>query len=189
MLCMKVIPAAIATPRLLSSAALAHENATSGPAANRSRLKGSSLFCGNAIYIFGGIFLGSVLLTLGGFSVYSHRKAESPVVSKSLPEQPHAPRPEIAALPVDSPVASAPNTVQVDPKLLRISAIALGRPRLAVINGRPLAEKDALTVKVGSASVTLHVVRIDEGAVDLTDGSREFTVRMAPEALTHIGKR
>lgn len=76
----------------------------------------------------------------------------------------------------------------MDTKALRISSIALGDPRLAVINGKLVGEGEALSLKVGDSTVTLHVVKIGEGEVTLTDGSRQFEIEMAPEAARRAGK-
>jgi hypothetical protein len=70
--------------------------------------------------------------------------------------------------------------VQLSPELIRVTAIALGHPRLAIINGNEVMEGDTVTVKGygGTVSVTLTVVKISEGKIDLTDGTRVITTRL-----------
>jgi hypothetical protein len=53
-----------------------------------------------------------------------------------------------------------------------------------VINGRPAAEGDTSTVHtpVHSVAVTLRVVRIADGRVDLTDGVQTIHARLAVPA-------
>ena len=77
----------------------------------------------------------------------------------------------------DSPPAVA---VQISPKLLRVTAIALGHPRLAVINGQELTEGDSLTVQAPDAAVavTLRVLKIRDGLIELANGSQIVTVRL-----------
>jgi hypothetical protein len=65
-----------------------------------------------------------------------------------------------------------------------VSAIALGHPRLAVINGRSVAEGDSITVHTPShaVAVTLRVVKIADGRISLTDGTQVITTRLTVPA-------
>jgi hypothetical protein len=71
--------------------------------------------------------------------------------------------------------------VQISPDLLRVTAIALGHPRLAVINGKEVTEGDSVTVRAanGGIEVTLRVVKIGDGSIQLTDGSQIVTTRIS----------
>lgn len=127
----------------------------------------------------GGIFLGSILLTLASFSYYSHRAKHAPAIVP--PPARIVPTAPVTVASPAKPPASVP--AKIEATSLRINSIALGDPRLAVINGRELAEGDALTLQIGGANVVLHVVKIDEGAVSFSQGSSVFAVKMAPEEL------
>jgi len=70
--------------------------------------------------------------------------------------------------------------VQIDSGALRISAIVLGHPRLAVINGRTVAEGDTIVVHTPAraVAVTLRVLKIAEGQVKLSDGTQVIMARL-----------
>jgi hypothetical protein len=80
----------------------------------------------------------------------------------------------------------APIVVQISADVIHVSAIALGHPRLAVINGRSVAEGDSITVHTPSraVAVTLRVVKIADGRIDLTDGTQVITTRLSVPAPT-----
>ncbi|MDQ6809840.1 MAG: hypothetical protein M3Z64_10545, partial [Verrucomicrobiota bacterium] len=142
---MKVVPASIVTPRLLSSAALPHYKVLATADPSRARLVGSSIFGGNALYIFAGIFLGSALLSLGGYAFYSHRN-HSASLSAPVVAEPTLEKPSAAPVP------------EISPQALHLTSIALGEPRLAVVDGKQLAENDTLTVTIAGRSSVLRVV-------------------------------
>ena len=75
----------------------------------------------------------------------------------------------------------APVVVQLSADVLRVSAIALGHPRLAIVNGRPVSEGDTIVVHtpIRSVAFTLRVVKISDGRIDLSDGSNVFCARLA----------
>lgn len=91
-----------------------------------------------------------------------------PVATHRLAAAPHS---------IETP---APVTIQYAPEMLHVSAIALGHPRLAVINGRALAEGDPLVLHAPTrnVAVTLLVTRIADGYVDLTDGTQTITAHL-----------
>lgn len=68
----------------------------------------------------------------------------------------------------------APVVVQLNTDVVRVTAIALGHPRLAVINGRSVAEGDTITVHAPTHAValTLRVTKIADGRIELTDGTQ-----------------
>jgi hypothetical protein len=73
-----------------------------------------------------------------------------------------------------------PIVVQLSPDLVQVTAIALGHPRLAVINGKSLAEGDRFVVHTPtySVAVTLRVLRISDGHVDFSDGTQVVSARL-----------
>src|SRR5205823_13666712 len=80
----------------------------------------------------------------------------------------------------------APIVVQISLDLLHVTAISLGHPRLAVINGEQVAEGDRITVHTPAASVavTLQIVRIADSRIDLTDGTQVITAQLEAHGTT-----
>jgi hypothetical protein len=146
-------------------------------------LKGSRIFSGNGRAIFLGILAGGLLISAAGFTFIRHERAEQEgiaipkllnVTTHSISGSPHFITPP------------APMVVQLSADLIHVSAIALGHPRLAVINGRSVAEGDTITVHTPSHAValTLRVVKIADGQIDLTDGTQVITTRLTVPAPT-----
>jgi hypothetical protein len=73
-----------------------------------------------------------------------------------------------------------PVVVKIDADVLHISAIVLGHPRLAVINGRTVAEGDTVLVHTPAraVAVTLRVLKISEGGVTLSEGTQVIEARL-----------
>jgi hypothetical protein len=73
-----------------------------------------------------------------------------------------------------------PIVIQLSTEVLQVTAIALGHPRLAVINGTSVTEGDRIVVHVPTHSValTLRVLKIADGRVDLSDGMHVVTARL-----------
>ena len=175
---MHLIPKAIPTPRLLSSAALAHEREKALADSNKSRLKRGGLG-GNGLWLFGGLLAGGALIVGIGLTFSAQRHAQSKFVSvatKSLSDSPRTVKPP------------APIIVQIDADLLRVTAIALGELPLAVINGRQVAEGDELILHTPTAAVavTLQVIKIQEGRIDLTDGVQVLTARLRAPGMQEL---
>jgi hypothetical protein len=79
-----------------------------------------------------------------------------------------------------STATPAPIVVELSADMVRVSAIALGHPRLAVINGKTVTEGDSVTLQAPNASVALilRVVKIGDGSINLSDGKRMFSARL-----------
>jgi hypothetical protein len=73
-----------------------------------------------------------------------------------------------------------PVTVQLTADVVQVTAIALGHPRLAVINGKQVAEGDTITVHtpIRSVTITLRVLRISDRQVELSDGTQRVVARL-----------
>jgi hypothetical protein len=80
----------------------------------------------------------------------------------------------------DSIEAAPVITIQLSPDMIRVSAIALGHPRLAVINGQTVAEGDAVTLQAPNSSValTLRVAKIADGSIIFSDGKKMFSAQL-----------
>ena len=58
--------------------------------------------------------------------------------------------------------------------MVHVTAISLGEPALAIVNGDQLAEGDQLTLPSKSGpDINLTVVRITDGQVEFTDGKQK----------------
>ena len=177
---MRVIPSKMPEAKLLSSALPEGEDKTSSlnEAAERpSALGGSRPFVGRGRAILIGIVSGAVVIGFAGAIFHrQHRlRAEEVAVPKVL---------SVATRKVfgssHSEATPVPMAVQIDADVLRISAIVLGHPRLAVINGRTVAEGDTIVVHTPAraVAVTLRVLKISEGQVKLSDGTQVIMARL-----------
>lgn len=81
----------------------------------------------------------------------------------------------------------APLIVQLNSDVVQVTGIALGHPRLAVINGKQVAEGDNITVHTPTraVTVTLRVLRIDDGRVDFSDGTQVLTAQLTVPVRTN----
>jgi hypothetical protein len=175
---MDLVPPAGESPRLLNTAALAVRPTTGKQDRNsKFRLARSGLFTGNGRAIFMGLLLGALVITGGAYVFRHHQQAQADfdAFRKFV-----AVRTQTVA-PAAKPIPHEPTiSVQISPDLLRVTAIALGHPRLAIINGKEVTEGDSVTVGAanGAIQVTLRVVKIGDGSIELTDGSQIVTTRM-----------
>ena len=64
--------------------------------------------------------------------------------------------------------------------MVRVSAIALGHPRLAVINGKTVTEGESVILQAPNSSLALilRVNRIGDGAIELSDGKQLFSAQL-----------
>jgi hypothetical protein len=171
-------------PRLLQYVVPELREAKAEKGAGRFRLKGASVFSGNGRAIFLGIVLGAAVLSTIGVVYTRHEAARRheetqrkllSVATRSIsaPAQPEA-RP-------------VPIVVQLHADLFHVTAISLGHPRLAIINGQQAAEGDQIVVHTPAASVavTLRVVKISDGRIDLSDGTQVISVRLEIPSAAH----
>jgi hypothetical protein len=114
--------------------------------------------------------LGAVLLTT--ISVVYVRRKEA---------RRHAEE-ERKLLPVASHSMATPQpiVVKISADLIRASAISMGHPRLAIINGQLVSEGEKITIHAPTASVavTLQVVKISDGQIELSDGVQIIKSRL-----------
>jgi hypothetical protein len=187
---MQLIPSKLPERRISAVAAepAKLEDANMGADNSPFQLEGSRFFSGNGRAIFIGLVLGGILISAAGYSFVRHERALRKamavprlvnVVTHTVSGSPHT---------VTTP---ARVVVQLNADIIRVTAIALGHPRLAVINGRSVTEGDSLTVHtpVHSVAVTLRVTRIADGRVDLTDGTQTVHARLAVATPTPPDRR
>ncbi|HEY6111575.1 MAG TPA: hypothetical protein VIV62_03555 [Chthoniobacterales bacterium] len=183
---MELIPSKLPAPRLLTSLEPEPSESKADETDSQFQLRGSRLFTGNGRAIFVGLIAGAILISVGSYIFVRHERAQREemalpkllnVVTHTVSGSPHTVTPP------------APVIVEFNSDIVRVTAIALGHPRLAVINGRAAAEGDTITVHtpVHSVAVTLRVVRIADGRVELTDGTQTIHARLAVPAPESAG--
>jgi hypothetical protein len=132
--------------------------------------------------IIGALLLSTAILFTGLFT-HKDRHIEWPRFIKARTRS-------LAAGP-DAVATPAPIIVQLSPEMVRVTAISLGHPRLAVINGQTLSEGESVTVSKSNDAValTLRVVKISDGRIDLTDGKNLFSARIVIQGAGQLTPR
>jgi hypothetical protein len=167
---MRVISKDTPPPRLLTTVVPELRERPAERVSIRARLKGASLFSGNGRAIFMGIFLGAVLLSTIAV-VYSRNQSARRHAEEER---------RLLAVSTHSISPLQPIVVKLSADLIHVSAISLGHPRLAIINGQLVGEGEQITIHAPSASVavTLRVLKIGDGRIDLTDGTQVISARL-----------
>ena len=174
---MQLVPNQMPPERLLSS--MDAQEGVRGADNSESPfvLKGANVMSGNGRWIFIGLTVGAMLISIGGliFSRFADKNGERMILPKFVKARTQrlAVAPGLSATP-------APIVVSLNADMVRVSAIALGHPRLAVINGKTVTEGDSITLQTPNSSVllVLKVVRIGDGSIDLSDGSKKFSAQL-----------
>ena len=167
---MRLISQQTPTPRLLSTVVPEVREKPAERVSVRSRLKSVSLFSGNGRAIFLGLIFGAILISTVGI-LYERRQAareQAEKERKMLPVSTHSISPP------------APIVIKISADLIHVTAISLGHPRLAIINGRQLSEGEQVIVHPPSANVAvaLRVLKISDGLIELSDGTQLITARL-----------
>ena len=79
-------------------------------------------------------------------------------------------------LPIPQPEPEAPFLITED--MFHVTSIALGQPRLAVVNGVALSEGECLTIVAGNHIAGVRVIDIADGAVTLKVGSQTLSAKL-----------
>jgi hypothetical protein len=170
---MQLLPQEKPSPRLLNTVVPdLSATATPEPPRTRSALLKGALLSGNGLAIFSGLLLGCFVIAGAGWLHARHTRAQDD--RPAAPIEPPAATPEMAASPSQT-------VVEIRADDIRVTAISLDQPRLAVINAQQLGEGDFLNVRTPSAQyqVKLRVVKIADGAVELNDGAQSIVARLA----------
>lgn len=158
---MRILWKSSPSPRLLNTVVPEVAPNKADPPTGRFSLKGSSLFFGSGTAIFAGIVVGAAILSILGltYTRYQAQKRQKEAVAK---------------------VVTTPDTSALAANQIQVSAISLGDPRLAIVNGKQVTEGDSITILSPgqSAPVRLQVVKIADGVVNLSDGTHVITVRL-----------
>ena len=68
--------------------------------------------------------------------------------------------------------------IPLSPDLLHVTSIALGDPRLTIVNGKRLAEEDWLVVKTPQGEASVRVISIQDGLVRFKHGGNTIDARL-----------
>ena len=168
---MRIIWKSSPSPRLLNTVASdVDRNKVEHPTGKFS-LKSVSVFSGNGRAIFLGIVGGAALLSIIGVTYTRHQsqkragEADAPATAITTSNMP--------------PAESAPPAL-ILAEQIHVSAISLGEPRLAIINGKQVTEGESIAISIPnqSVAVTLRVVKIEDGRIDLSSGTQVITARL-----------
>ena len=167
---MRLISKKTPAPRLLSTVVPEVRERPPEDVSMKSRLKSVSVFSGNGRAIFLGIIAGAVLLSTISV-VYVRRQA----AGRHAEQERH-----LVAVSTHSISPPEPIVVKISADLIRVSAISLGHPRLANINGQLVGEGEYITIHTPSASIAvkLRVLKISDGNIELSDGTQKITARL-----------
>lgn len=180
---LRIIPPSTPSPQLFSTAVtkVVKLPATRNDAPSRFRLTSGGFFDARFRSTIFALVLAAGTLGALGYLAEHYRQAEQEfeMLRRFVAVRTNAVVPPKQMQMTD---AKTPVRLNLSPELLRVTAIALGHPRLAIINGKQVTEGDSLTVKgpSGLFEIVLHVVRISDGSIDLTDGSAIITTHMPP---------
>jgi hypothetical protein len=113
-----------------------------------------------------------ILFGLAAFaagSIYWYQTRHFPVVvAITPPDRPLHP----------DPLGNQGALVPISPDLLHVTSIAMGKPRLTIVNGKRLAEEDWLVVKTPNGEASVRVVSIDDGLVRFKHGGETINARL-----------
>jgi hypothetical protein len=167
---MRLISKVTPTPRLLSTVVPDVREKPPEHVSMRSRLKGVSLFTGNGRAIFLGLVAGAVLICAVGL-LYKRQQAARQHAEEER---------KMVAVSTQSVSRPEPIVIQISADLIHVTAISLGHPRLATINGRNVAEGEYITIHTPAANiaVTLRVSKISDGRIELNNGPQLITARL-----------
>lgn len=169
---MRLIWKSSPSPRLLNTVVPDVAGKKAEIPTGRFALKSASLFSGNGRAIFVGIVVGAAILSILGLTYTRHqsqkrqREAGARAAAVAVPN--------ISAAESPAPPAST-LTSQI-----HITAISLGEPRLAIVNGKQVTEGESVTISIPGQLTTakLQIVKIADGRIDLSDGTQVITARL-----------
>jgi len=78
-------------------------------------------------------------------------------------------------------------TVPIAAAMVHVTAISLGDPPLAIVNGKRLAQGDAVALHSprSAVAVKLWVLKIADSQIDLTDGTQVLSAHLEVPALSN----
>lgn len=167
---MRVISQKTPAPRLLSTVVPELREKAPERVTIRSRIKSVSVFSGNARGMFFGLIFGGLLICAIGL-LYARDRAN---------RQHAAEQRQLLAVSTQSVTMPQPITIKIDAGLVHVTAISLGHPRLAIINGRQVTEGEQILIHTPNANVAvaLRVLKIGDGQIQLSDGTQVIIARL-----------
>ncbi len=174
---MQLVPNQIPPERLITSMDAQESSSVGDGSDSPFVLKGAGMMSGNGRWVFIGAIMGAMLLSVGGIIFSRHAQKDDDRFG--FPTFIKARTRSLAAAP-GSAATPAPIVIQLSADMVRVSAIALGHPRLAVINGKTVAEGDGVTLQAPNSALALilRVVKIGDGSIDLSDGTKMFSAQL-----------
>jgi hypothetical protein len=174
---MRLISQKLPAPRLLSTVVPDLREKPPERVSLRSRLKTVSIFSGNGRAIFLGLVAGAILICGIGVLYQRQRTIRRHAEEERRP----------LAVSTQSISPPEPIVVKISADLIHVSAISLGHPHLATINGRNVAEGEFVTIHTPTANtaVTLRVLKISDGQIVLSDGTQAITARLEIPPSSH----
>jgi hypothetical protein len=170
---MRLVPHDTPAPHLLKTALEQRERPPEGDRAGPA-LTASSNFSGRDRAVFAAIVLGAILLCFMTFIHWRQRTAVHPA-------RQDARIPTIPAVPaVSAPIVAAEPNGKINADLIHVSAISLGDPRIAIINGRLVGEGEKIILHPPGTPVpvSLRLKKISDGEVELSDGVQVIKARL-----------
>lgn len=74
-------------------------------------------------------------------------------------------------------------TGPLEANLFQVTEVTLGSPRTATINGKRLSEGESFSVQTPSGLTSVRVSRIDNGLVELTDGTQTIEANVSSNVV------
>ena len=170
---MRILWKSSPSPRLLNTVVPNVAPAKADPPTGRFSLKRSSLFSGNGTAIFVGVVVGAAILSILGITYTRHqeRKRQKEAAGGAMTATTSS---------TSSLAESARPPAPIPASQIHVSAISLGEPHLAIVNGKQVSEGESISISLPSQSapLRLQVVKIADGRIDLSDGTQVITVRL-----------
>ena len=167
---MRIVPQRIPAPRLLVSLAPEVREQLPEGVGVRPQANAVPVVAGNGRGVFLAFTLGIAVLCGVGL-LYKRQPATRP---------PPTEKRKLVAVSTQSITPPEPIVIKITADLIHVTAISLGHPRLAIINGRQVGEGEQITIHTPSAhiAVTLRVLKISDGRIELSDGTQVITARL-----------
>jgi hypothetical protein len=164
---MRLVPHDSPAPRLLKTALEQSERPPEGDQPGPGLTTGLN-FSGKDRAVFAAIALGAILLCFITFTHWRQRTAVHPAKQDA----------RIPA--VSTPIVAAEPNGKISANLIHVSAISLGNPRMAIINGRLVGEGERITLHPAGApaAVSLRLRKISDGEIELSDGAQVIKARL-----------
>ena len=154
-------------PRLLETAAAENDQSKLSAAAAES---GEPVPQGGRLTFVGSILLIAIAFTVGlSYLLEKRWLHHSAAVSSDTTLRPGETNGGTEA-------AAGNATIQSD--LFHVTAISLGSTRLAIVNGKKVAEGETVVVSTSSGPATVRVAKIEDGVVHLVYGHERIDVKV-----------